>query len=108
MRWKRTRERCSTACARASATWRGGRATQRAGLAAHDFTPFTYAMETHQGTLLDSVRSGLAYVAGAAGYVAVPVLLAALAAWPSFSTLRDTVWPKTPERRPGVVACAPP
>src|SRR5712672_3688985 len=67
-----------------------GLAPHVAWLYSHDFTPFTYAMETHPGTLLDSMRSGLAYVAGAAGYIAVPVLLAALAAWPSFSTLRDT------------------
>src|SRR5262249_23821875 len=59
-----------------------GLSPHAAWLYANGFTPFTYAMETHPGTLAESVRSGLAYVAGAAGYVAVPVLLAALAAWP--------------------------
>ena len=77
-------------------------------LYANDFTPFTYAMETHPGTLLDSIRSGLAYVAGAAGYVAVPVLLAVLAAWPNVAALRDTVWPKEPERRLAVLCFALP
>jgi 4-amino-4-deoxy-L-arabinose transferase-like glycosyltransferase len=75
----------------------------------NDFTPFTYAMETHPGTLGESLRSGLGYVAGAAAYVAVPVALVALAAWPlSFATLRDTVWPAAPERRLVLLAFALP
>jgi hypothetical protein len=85
-----------------------GLSTHVAWLYANDFTPFTYAMEMHPGTLLDSMRSGVAYVAGAAGYVAVPVLLAALAAWPNAAALRDTVWPKAPERRLAVLCFALP
>jgi len=85
-----------------------GLSPHAAWLYANGFTPFTYAMETHPGTLAESVRSGLAYVAGAAGYVAVPVLLAALAAWPFGAALRDTVWPKAPERRLVVLAFALP
>src|SRR5579871_1385366 len=78
-------------------------------LDAHDFTPFTYAMETHPGTLFDSVRSGVGYVAGAVGYAVVPLLLVALAAWPmSLAALRDTVWPAVPERRLVVLAFALP
>jgi hypothetical protein len=73
------------------------------------FTPFTYAMETHPGTLVDSLRSGFGYLAGAAGYVAVPVVLAALAAWPlSLAGLRDTIWPSAPERRLVLLAFALP
>ena len=68
-------------------------------LYAHDFTPFAYAMETHPGTLLESVQSGLSYITGAAAYVAVPVMLAAAAARPGVAALRDTLWPSTPERR---------
>ncbi len=79
-----------------------------AWLYANGFTPFTYAMETHPGTFADSVRSGLAYVAGAAGYVAVPVMLVALGAWPHRAALRDTLWPKAPERRLVVLAFALP
>jgi 4-amino-4-deoxy-L-arabinose transferase-like glycosyltransferase len=79
-----------------------------AWLHANHFTPFTYAMETHPGTLVESVRSGLAYVGGAAAYVVVPVALAALAAWPFGAALRDTLWPTAPERRLVVLAFALP
>jgi len=83
-----------------------------AWLYANDFTPFTYAMETHPGTVLESIGSGLSYIEGAAAYMALPVLLAALAAWPKRgalpSALRDTLWPATPERRLAVLAFALP
>src|SRR5262252_926827 len=85
-----------------------GLAPHLAWLYANDFTPFTYAMETHPGTLADSVRSGLGYLAGAAAYVAVPVGLAALATWPDGAALRDTLWPRTAERRLVVLAFALP
>jgi dolichyl-phosphate-mannose-protein mannosyltransferase len=76
-----------------------------AWLYAHGFTPFAYAMDTHPGTLLESVRSGFDYVAGAAGYVAVPAGLAALAAWPTTpAAIPDVLWPQTPERRLVVLA----
>jgi 4-amino-4-deoxy-L-arabinose transferase-like glycosyltransferase len=74
----------------------------------NDFTPFTYAMETHPGTLVDSLRSGLAYLAGAAGYVAVPVGLAVLATRPTLAATRDTAWPSAPERQLVVLAFALP
>jgi len=90
---------------RSSAPW----ATIAAGLLAlaphvawltmNGFTPFAYAMETHPGTFAESVRSGLTYVAGAAAYVALPVLLATLAARPGLAALRDTAWPAADDRR---------
>src|SRR5262249_12837174 len=70
-----------------------GLAPHVAWLYAHDFTPFTYAMESHPGTLAESARSGLGYVLGAAAYVAAPVVLAAIAAAPTPAALRDTLWP---------------
>jgi hypothetical protein len=76
-----------------------GLAPHIAWLYAHDFTPFAYAMDTHPGTLLECLWSGVNYVIGAAAYIAVPIVLAALAAWPSPAALRDVVWPTAPDRR---------
>ncbi|HLH91189.1 MAG TPA: glycosyltransferase family 39 protein [Xanthobacteraceae bacterium] len=75
-----------------------------AWLHAHDFTPFAYAMDTHPGTLLECLWSGVNYVIGAAAYVAVPVMLALLAAWPSPAALRDMIWPEAPDRKLVVLA----
>jgi hypothetical protein len=86
-----------------------------AWLYAHDFAAFTYAMETHPGTLFETIRSGIGYVAGAAAYIALPVALALLAAWPGMAktrtagaALRDVLWPSTRERRLAVLAFALP
>jgi len=68
-------------------------------LYANDFRPFTYAMESHPGTLWETVQSGFAYMSGAAGYAAFPIVVAALATQPTLAALRDTVWPGTPDRR---------
>ena len=43
--------------------------------------------------------SGLGYVAGAAGYLAAPTLIAVVAARPAWSAVADTAWPREPERR---------
>jgi 4-amino-4-deoxy-L-arabinose transferase-like glycosyltransferase len=86
-----------------------GLAPHVAWLYAHDFTPFTYAMESHPGTLQETLQSGFGYLAGAAGYVAVPVLLATVAAWPTTpAAFGDTVWPGTPQRRLALFAFALP
>jgi hypothetical protein len=73
-------------------------------LYAHDFAAFGYALETHPATIGEALVSGLAYVAGAAGYVAVPVVLAAVAARPTGLAVADAVWPSDPRRRTVVVA----
>jgi hypothetical protein len=86
-------------------------APHAAWLVANNFTPFTYAMETHPATLFESLRSGVYYVTGAAAYAALAIALAALAAWPSWAALaalRDTLWPKARERRLVVLAFALP
>ncbi len=99
---------------RSSAPWitiaagLAGLAPHIAWLYAHDFTPFAYAMDTHPGTLLECLWSGANYVIGAAAYVAAPVVLAGLAAWPAPATLRDVVWPVAPDRRLAVLAFALP
>ena len=81
-----------------------GLAPHIAWLYAHNFTPFAYAMDTHPGTLLECLWSGINYVIGASAYIAAPVVLAMLAAWPSPAALRDMVWPGAPDRRLVVLA----
>jgi dolichyl-phosphate-mannose-protein mannosyltransferase len=86
-----------------------------AWLYADGFAAFTYAMEMHPGSLAENIRSGIGYVAGAAAYVALPVVLALLAAWPGMAKTgregavsRDVLWPSTPQRRLVVLAFALP
>ena len=49
--------------------------------------------------MVAGLLSGLGYVAGAAGYLAAPILIAAAAARPTWSAIGDTVWPPQPDRR---------
>jgi 4-amino-4-deoxy-L-arabinose transferase-like glycosyltransferase len=65
----------------------------------HDFVPFRYALETHPASLAEALISGVGYVAGALGYVALPILLVALAARPGFAAVAEALWPDTPQRR---------
>jgi 4-amino-4-deoxy-L-arabinose transferase-like glycosyltransferase len=68
-------------------------------LYAHDFKAFDYAMESHPATAWLGLLSGLGYVAGAAGYLAAPTLVAMAAARPTWSAIADTAWPREPDRR---------
>jgi hypothetical protein len=76
-----------------------GLAPHLAWLYANDFKPFDYAMESHAATAWAGLLSGLGYVAGAAGYLAAPVLITVAAARPSWAAIGDTAWPREPERR---------
>ena len=67
-------------------------------LYANDFKPFDYALESHAATAWAGLLSGLGYVAGSAGYLAVPTLIAVAAARPTWSAIADTAWPGEPER----------
>ncbi len=65
----------------------------------NDFAPFGYALESHPASLLQSLISGLGYFAGAIGYQAAPILIAAVAACPTRAALADASWPGDPQRR---------
>lgn len=67
----------------------------------NDFTPFDYALASHAGTAASALRSAFGYIAGAAGYAVLPVLVALAAAWPSptRAAIADVVWPVEPTRR---------
>ena len=47
-----------------------------AWIVANDFAPFTYAVTAHQATRESAIMSALGFVAGVAGYMAAPVVLA--------------------------------
>src|SRR5437868_10757436 len=70
-----------------------------AWIVAHDFAPFTYAVAAHQSTLASSALSGIGFLLGAAACIAAAVVIGLLITRPSIAALRDTVWPRTPERR---------
>ena len=74
----------------------------------HGFAAFGYALEFHPATLFEALWSGVVYVASAAGYVAVPILMALAVARPSRVAIADTLWPADPSRRTVVVAFALP
>ncbi|MGZ3411040.1 MAG: glycosyltransferase family 39 protein [Xanthobacteraceae bacterium] len=69
---------------------------------------FSYALESHPGTVWTSLRSGLNYVRGACAYAVVPIVVAFVAARPSRAALADTVWPSEPDRRLAVIALIAP
>ena len=71
-----------------------------AWLIAKDFAPFSYAVTLHgEGSLASTVVASLGYLAGSAGYIAVPLLLVLFMARPSGAALKDMAWPSSPERR---------
>src|SRR5215471_9899400 len=70
----------------------------------HDFVPFGYAMESHPATTWAALVSGLGYVVGSLGYVAVPALIALAAARATWSAITDTLWPPQAPRRLVVLA----
>ena len=66
----------------------------------HHFEPFAYAMYVHgEKSFGAAALSALGYLAGSAGYVAVPVIIALVAGRPSRATLADMMWPADPDRR---------
>jgi 4-amino-4-deoxy-L-arabinose transferase-like glycosyltransferase len=72
-------------------------------LYAHDFGTFGYALESHPGTVLQALVSGVGYVAGALGYAIVPILLTGIAASPAPADIADMLWPGDPRRRLAVI-----
>jgi hypothetical protein len=76
-----------------------GIAPHLAWLYANDFKPFGYAMESHAADLWDALMSGVDYVTGAAAYLAIPTVVALVAARPSLGAVLDTIRPREPARR---------
>jgi 4-amino-4-deoxy-L-arabinose transferase-like glycosyltransferase len=69
-------------------------------LVQHDYLPIHYALVVHgHKTLTTSLHDALGYLAGAAGYGALPVVLVLIAARPGGATLADMIWPQDDDRR---------
>jgi 4-amino-4-deoxy-L-arabinose transferase-like glycosyltransferase len=69
-------------------------------LVRHDFAPFSYAVGIHgDKPFAETVAAALGYLAGSAGYVAVPVIIALVAGRPGRAALADMIWPAEAERR---------
>jgi 4-amino-4-deoxy-L-arabinose transferase-like glycosyltransferase len=74
-------------------------------LATHDYAPLRYAVSASAGgTAVQALRAAMVYLAGCAGYVAVPVCFAILATWPSRAAIRDMLWPRADSRRFAAIA----
>jgi 4-amino-4-deoxy-L-arabinose transferase-like glycosyltransferase len=69
-------------------------------LVQHDFAPVRYAMVVHGYNSLESAFfNAFKYLAGAAGYVALPVALVLIAVKPRRAVIADMLWPKNADRR---------
>ncbi len=69
-------------------------------LVQHDFAPFSYAMTIHgEKPFGSTLVRALGYLAGSAGYVALPVIMVLALARPGRAALADMVWPGERERR---------
>jgi hypothetical protein len=78
-------------------------------LAARDFEAFGYATGSHPvGNYGEAALSGLGYVAGSLGYVALPIVLALAVARPGRAALADMLWPRDASRRTALIAFAVP
>jgi 4-amino-4-deoxy-L-arabinose transferase-like glycosyltransferase len=71
-----------------------------AWLVQHDFAPFRYALGIHgDKPFAGTVYAALGYLAGSAGYVALPVVIVFAAARPKPRTIADMIWPADAKRR---------
>jgi 4-amino-4-deoxy-L-arabinose transferase-like glycosyltransferase len=70
-----------------------------AWLVANDFSPFSYAVDSHLGTWSSAAWSGPSFLAGVAGYAAAPLVIWLIVARPRLPALADTAWPADDARR---------
>jgi len=77
-------------------------------VAAHGFTTFKFAVTAHATTLAAASEDSLYFLASVLGYIAAPLIFAALATQPSPAAIKDTLWPKSPPRRIVIVGFAAP
>jgi len=69
-----------------------------------DFASFAYMLESHPGTHLEALGSGIGYAAAALAYAAVPIGFTALIAGRDLrAAVPDMLWPASPPRRLAVL-----
>jgi 4-amino-4-deoxy-L-arabinose transferase-like glycosyltransferase len=74
-------------------------------LVQHNFAPFTYAMIVHgEKPFGATALSAVGYIGGSVGYVAVPLIVAAVMARAKPAVLADLSWPRETERRLAALA----
>jgi 4-amino-4-deoxy-L-arabinose transferase-like glycosyltransferase len=74
----------------------------------HGFSTVSFAMTAHETTFVMAVGWSLYFLVSVLGYIAAPALLNALATYPSFAAIKDTLWPHDKERRTFIVAFVTP
>jgi 4-amino-4-deoxy-L-arabinose transferase-like glycosyltransferase len=77
-------------------------------IATHGFTTVDFAFTSHATTLARAVIGSLYFLASVIGYIAVPIVLGALATLPNLAAIKDTLWPQAPEQRTILIAFAAP
>jgi 4-amino-4-deoxy-L-arabinose transferase-like glycosyltransferase len=77
-------------------------------IATHGFTTVDFAFTSHATTLARATIGSLYFLASVIGYIAVAIVLGALATLPSLAAIKDMLWPQAPERRTILIAFAAP
>jgi 4-amino-4-deoxy-L-arabinose transferase-like glycosyltransferase len=77
-------------------------------LAAHGFSTVSFAMTAHETTFAMAVGWSIYFLVSVISYIAAPIVLSALATYPSVAAIKDTLWPHDKERRAFVVALVTP
>jgi hypothetical protein len=77
-------------------------------IATHGFTTVDFAFTSHATTLAHAATGSLYFLASVLGYIAIPTVLGALATLPNLAAIKDTLWPKAPERTTILIAFAAP
>ena len=77
-------------------------------IATHGFTTVDFAFTSHATALVQAAAGSLYFLASVIGYIALPIVLAALATRPSLAAIKDTLWPKGADRRTILIAFAAP
>ncbi len=77
-------------------------------IATHGFTTVDFALTSHATTLAHAAVGSLYFLISVLGYIAAPIIFAGVATQPSGAAIKDTVWPKTVERRTILIAFAAP